>query len=181
MLFNYNHQIVATGTETGAFVRLDDLESGYAYREIDRAIFLNPDQTNARVVLPVSNYSFISKNHPVDLFLYANNYDDTKGDFSIFKNINDALDVFKEGKRKAKGTTAEIGLVKSFFANPFGPVQQREDTEKLINQCFTEMFNQQIDIGILYTKLAVFGKENDGPKSASKALLSYLLETKRRN
>ena len=31
--------------------------------------------------------------------------------------------VFVWGARKAKGTTTETGLVESYFANPFGPVQ----------------------------------------------------------
>ena len=36
-----NGQVVGYGTEIGAFVRLDDLDTGYAYKKIDRAIFLN--------------------------------------------------------------------------------------------------------------------------------------------
>ena len=34
--------VVASGTEVGAFVRLDDLGAGYVFEEMDRAIFLNP-------------------------------------------------------------------------------------------------------------------------------------------
>ncbi|MDO9628435.1 MAG: hypothetical protein Q7I99_00925, partial [Acholeplasmataceae bacterium] len=50
--FIKNKKVYAHGTEIGAFVRLDDLDAGYAYQEMDRAIFLNPDQMNARVILP---------------------------------------------------------------------------------------------------------------------------------
>ena len=36
-----NNQVYANGTEIGAFVRLDDLDQGYAYEIMDRALFLN--------------------------------------------------------------------------------------------------------------------------------------------
>ncbi|MFN3328154.1 MAG: hypothetical protein ACK40U_04745, partial [Fervidobacterium pennivorans] len=39
-----NGRVVAYGTETGAFVRLDDLPPGYAYYTMDRSIFMNPDK-----------------------------------------------------------------------------------------------------------------------------------------
>ncbi len=171
-----NQQLVAQGTETGAFVRLDDLEIGFAYREIDRAVFLNPDQTNARVILPISEYQFIRDNHKIDLFLYANNYDITDKGLKIFTQKDEALRIFKQGKRCAKGTTAEVGLVKSFFANPFGPVQQLEQTTLLIDQFFDLMYESHIVVGELYTQLAVENKEKDGPKEASKKLLTYLIE-----
>ncbi len=170
-----NDKLTASGTETGAFVRLDDLESGYAYREIDRAIFLNPDQTNARVVLPVSDYSFISKQHHIDLFLYANNYTPSDDGLRLFDKMDDALSIFMQGKRKAKGTTSEVGLVESFFANPFGPVQQEQQTTKLILQFFRKMYQSNIKVGELFTELAIIGKEKDGPKNASKKLLEYLI------
>src|SRR5690606_32202930 len=51
-----NNHILSSGSEIGAFVRLDDLDQGYAYKQIDRAVFLNPNQVNARVVLPASTY-----------------------------------------------------------------------------------------------------------------------------
>ena len=31
------------GTEIGAFVRLDDLDAGYSFKELDRSVFMNPD------------------------------------------------------------------------------------------------------------------------------------------
>src|SRR5690606_13358478 len=69
--------LVSSGSEIGAFVRLDDLDQGYAYKQIDRAVFLNPNQVNSRVVIPASTYDFIMKKHKVDLVLYANNYEET--------------------------------------------------------------------------------------------------------
>jgi hypothetical protein len=55
------------GTEIGAFVRLDDLQSGYAYEEIDRSIFMNPDKTNARLIMPITRYHHIVKGYAVDM------------------------------------------------------------------------------------------------------------------
>jgi len=52
---------LAFGTEIGAFVRLDDLDAGYAFKEIDRSIFMNPDKINARLVMTVASYKDIIK------------------------------------------------------------------------------------------------------------------------
>ena len=49
-----DRSIVGYGTETGAFIRLDDLEHGYAFNQVDRAIIMSPQKVNARVVLPVA-------------------------------------------------------------------------------------------------------------------------------
>ncbi len=171
-----DNKVYATGTEIGAFVRLDDLDQGYAYREFDRAIFLNPDQANARLILPVSSYDFIMSDHHVDMLFYANNYKETNQGLTFFNDIGKAIKTFRQGRRLAKGTTQEIGLVDSYFANPFGPVQQKDETDIILNQYFKVLDDTHIPIGILYTQLAVDGILGDGPKIASHELLKYLIK-----
>ncbi|MCK7506619.1 MAG: hypothetical protein MZV70_22845 [Desulfobacterales bacterium] len=39
--------VIGYGTEVGAFVRLDDLQPGYAMGQLDRAIIMSPNQVNA--------------------------------------------------------------------------------------------------------------------------------------
>lgn len=168
-------KVYANGTEIGAFVRLDDLEVGYAYQKIDRAIFLNPDQVNARVVLPVTTYKFITTNHRVDMLLYANNYSEVDNGLRVFNNLEGAIDIFRNGQRKAKGTTSEVGLVSSYFANPFGPIQRKEQTEVLLLEYFNILKKEKATIGELYTKLAVLGQEKSGPQEAAHILLKYLI------
>ncbi len=158
------------GTETGAFVRLDDLDQGYAFKEIDRSIFMNPDKTNARLVMPVSSYKEIMRGYPVDLFLYANNYEDIadgESPVSYFDNVDDAIKVCTDGARMAKGTTSEMGLVKSYFANPFGPHQKQGETDVLIDKYFNEFFNTGVKVGQIKTCLGIPNKEKDGPKQAA--------------
>lgn len=72
--------VVAFGTETGAFVRLDDLPPGFAYSTMDRSIFMNPDQINARVIVPFNNYNEVITPTHIDFFLYANNYTEVSND-----------------------------------------------------------------------------------------------------
>ena len=167
-------QVYAQGTEIGAFVRLDDLDAGYAYREFDRAIFLNPDQSNARLILPVSSYKFIMNDHKVDMLFYANNYKETHEGLAFFEDINTAKETFREGVRKAKGTTQEVGLVKSYFANPFGPVQQEKETDILLNLYFDTLYQNKVPVGVIYTQLAVDHITSEGPKIASTKLLDLL-------
>ena len=73
--FSPTGRVMGYGTEIGAFVRLDDLQPGYAFSQLDRSIIMNPNQTNARVVLPVTTLENIIKGVPVDMVLYANNYE----------------------------------------------------------------------------------------------------------
>ncbi|MDE6584113.1 MAG: hypothetical protein K2K15_01800 [Anaeroplasmataceae bacterium] len=167
-------EVYAYGTEIGAFVRLDDMSSGYAYREMDRAIFMNPDKTNSRLVIPVATYNQIMKGYKVDMVLYANNYEDEEQQLKIFTKEEDALKTFTRGARFAKGTTQEIGLVESFFANPFGPVQRENQTRKLLDIYFQKMFELNIPVGELYTKLGILGKQHEGPAGAAKKLFEIL-------
>ncbi|MDE7384249.1 MAG: hypothetical protein K2M84_00675 [Anaeroplasmataceae bacterium] len=167
-------EVYAYGTEIGAFVRLDDMSSGYAYREMDRAIFMNPDKVNSRLVIPVATYAQIMKGYKVDMVLYANNYEDVDVQLKEFTDEKDALKTFIRGARYAKGTTQEVGLVESFFANPFGPVQREEQTRQLLDLYFTRLFENQIIVGELYTKLGILGKQQDGPKGAAEKLFEIL-------
>ncbi|WP_026882839.1 phosphoenolpyruvate carboxykinase [Clostridium akagii] len=161
------------GTEIGAFVRLDDLDPGYAFREIDRSIFMNPDKINARLVMPVATYNDIRKGYPIDLFLYANNYDDGEK-LEFFSSQAQALPTFRNGARIAKGTTTEKGLVNTYFANPFGPVQKKEETDKLLVEYFSKFESTGVKIGQLRTCLGLKGKEKNGPMEAAKKLLEVV-------
>lgn len=174
IIFDEDNKIKAYGTEIGAFVRLDDLDPGYAYRTIDRSIFMNPDKVNARVVIPVATYEEIIKGYEIDYFLYANNYDDDDIPVEIFDNLAQAKQVFVDGARLAKGTTQEIGLVKSYFANPFGPVQRKQQTDVLIDKYFAMLFDSKTKIGQLKTRLGIKGNETSGPKKAAEELLKFL-------
>jgi energy-coupling factor transporter ATP-binding protein EcfA2 len=165
------------GTEIGAFVRLDDLDQGYAFKEIDRSIFMNPDKINARLVMPVATYKEIIKGYPVDLFLYANNYEDVaegESEIEYFSSVEEAIPVFRAGARMAKGTTSEKGLVESYFANPFGPLQKKEETDKLLDQYFDNFFKTGVKVGQIKTCLGLEGKEKEGPKKAAIKLFDII-------
>lgn len=171
------------GTEIGAFVRLDDLDQGYAFKEIDRSIFMNPDKINARLVMPVASYKEITKGYPIDFFFYANNYDEVReGDkyLNYFENVDDAKKTFKAGARIAKGTTREKGLVESYFANPFGPAQKQIETDILIDEYFDLMFkSNQVKVGQIKTCLGVKGQEKTGPRSAAIELFDEIKRVKK--
>jgi energy-coupling factor transporter ATP-binding protein EcfA2 len=121
-------RVIGYGTEVGAFVRLDDLQPGYAFGQLDRTIIMNPNQVNARVVLPVTTYENVIKGYPVDMVLYANNYEEIDDDHPIIERlttVESALRVFREGTAMSKGTTTSTGLVHTYFVNIFGAVQYK--------------------------------------------------------
>ena len=172
-----NGEIRAQGTEIGAFVRLDDLDKGTAYKDMDRSIFFNPEKANARVVLPAAPYDVVTTDHKVDVFLYANNYTDKRG-MHFFANREEAEPVFVEGKRFALGTTQEKGLSTTFFANPFGPMQRQEETQVIIDEIFDKLFEKNIPVGEVYTCLGLPNKGNHGIDIAAEALLDFVRDGK---
>lgn len=172
-------RVIGYGTEIGAFVRLDDLQKGYALGQIDRTIIMNPDQVNARVVLPVTKYKNVIKGFDIDFILYANNYDSVDQDHPVieqFKNSEIALDVFRSGAVMSKGTTTTTGLTHSYFANIFGPPQYRDLHEEIAQKYFDHFFQKDIFVGEMRTQLGISGKEYSGPEESARALLDMLLK-----
>jgi hypothetical protein len=165
------------GTETGAFVRLDDLQHGYAFRTMDRAIFMSPQKVNARVILPVTSLDEVLAGYPVDFILYANNHEPVSESCPVlerFADLETALGVFSEGKAMSKGTTSSSGLTGSYFANPFGAPQFREIHERLARRTFEAAFAAGVYVGQIRTRLAVPGMEAEGPQAVAQALLDLL-------
>ena len=159
------------GTEIGAFVRLDDLDPGTAYRDMDRSIFMGPENKNARMVSPAAPYRVVVHNH---LFCYANNYTDKLGMNEL--SVEEAKETCKMGKRMALGTTQEVGISTTYFANPFGPMQKQELCEPIIDEVFTALKENGTYLGEIYTHLG-FDKENrDGINDAAAQLLSFITE-----
>jgi hypothetical protein len=172
------------GTEVGAFVRLDDLQEGFAFGQIDRAIIMSPQKVNARVVLPVTRLEEIIRGYPVDIILYANNYEEVDEDHPLlekFSTAEQALRVYREGTAMSKGTTTSIGLVHSYFANIFGPPQYREIHEHLAEITFARAFSSGLYVGQMRTRLGISGYEMKGPQEAAKALFALISELKRAN
>jgi hypothetical protein len=168
---------IAFGTEIGAFLRLDDFHQGYAFEQMDRSIFMNPNLINARIIMPVTTYKDITQGTPIDYLFYANNYEPVDQEhpaIEIFSNSDQALTVFNSGKRQAKGTTSEKGLVESYFANPFGAPQRKPLHEKIARNIFLGLFEQKIPVGQIRTQLGLKGFEQEGPISAAKALFQLM-------
>lgn len=167
----------AYGTEIGAFVRLDDLQQGYAFGRLDRAIIMSPSKVNARVVLPVTTFEEVLHGHPVDYLLYANNHeavDDRHPVLERFSDAEEALAVFRDGAAMSRGTTTATGLTHSYFANPFGPAQRREEHEVLAQRLFTAAARAGVVIGQLRTQLGLPGMATAGPEAAAAALLDEI-------
>lgn len=171
---NEQGKIVASGSEIGAFIRLDDLDQSVIYSDMDRAIFFNPECVNARVVIPISKYEVITDEHHVDLFLYANNYTDKIG-IHLFDNQDEAKQVFVEGKRMAMQTTQEIGLSKTYFANPFGPMQKQELCQPILDKLFAKMYENKLSVGEIYTCLGLENKKDKQIEQSALALLDLIM------
>ncbi len=172
-------KVMGYGTETGAFLRLDDLPSGYALGQIDRAIIMSANQVNARIILPVTTYDQVVKGEAIDFILYANNYSAIDEDHPVIERFADegkALEVFRDGTVMSKGTTTSTGLVHSYFANVFGPVQYKAEHEALARRYFEGFFKRGLFVGEVRTRLGLSGWEQKGPEEAAKELLRLIQE-----
>jgi hypothetical protein len=169
--------VLGYGTEIGAFVRLDDLQQGYAIGQIDRAIIMSPQKVNARVVLPVTTLAEVLHGYPVDVLLYANNFEPVDDAHPVVERFDDegaALAVFREGRAMSKGTTTSSGRVASYFANTFGPAQRPDQHDPLAERTFQAAFAAGTFVGQLRTRLALSGFESEGPRAAAAALLDLI-------
>ena len=162
------------GTEIGAFVRLDDLDPGTPYRDMDRSIFMGPENPNSRVVVPVAKYNEVVTNHKIDLFAYANNYTDEIGLKEL--SVEEVKATCKLGKRMALGTTAEVGISTTYFANPFGPMQMQGVCDPIIDEVFQSMKDNGIFTGEIYTHLGFDKKNRHGLNEAALQLLDFIVK-----
>lgn len=172
--------IAGYGTEIGAFVRLDDLQPGFAFGQMDRAIFMSPQKINARVVLPVTTMEEVLRGYRLNMLLYANNYepvDDSHPTIERFSNAEEALKVFREGAAMSKGTTTATGLTQTYFANIFGPPQYKTLHEKIARKIFKAAFSSGVFVGQIRTRLGIAGYETKGPQAAAKALFELVRKT----
>jgi hypothetical protein len=172
-----NDQPIGYGTEIGAFLRLDDLQPGYAYGHLDRSIIMNPSQVNARIVFPVTKFDTIVQGHKIDYILYANNFEEIDNEHPVIERFSTpewALDVFSEGAVMSKGTTTTSGLVHSYFANIFGPPEYKEVHDKIAARYFASFFKNKIFVGQMRTRLGIPGHEATGPREAAIELLRII-------
>jgi hypothetical protein len=170
-------RVLAYGSEIGAFIRLDDLQQGYALAQVDRAIIMSPQKVNARVVLPVTTLEEVLHGYPVDYILYANNYEQVDRHHPIIapmKNAEEAIGIFREGAAMAKGTTTSTGLVHTYFANIFGPAQYTDLHEPLAQEVFEAAFAGGVFVGQIRTRLGIPGHEASGPAEAAKTLFAMI-------
>jgi len=168
---------IGYGTEIGAFLRLDDLQPGYAFGHLDRSIIMNPSQVNARIVFPVTNFETVIAGHKIDYILYANNYEEIDNEHPViekFTSVEWALDIFSEGAVMSKGTTTSSGLVHSYFANIFGPPEYKELHDKIAAKYFGSFFKNNVFVGQMRTRLGIPGYEASGPKEAAMELLRII-------
>ncbi|MGI6037930.1 MAG: phosphoenolpyruvate carboxykinase [Limnochordia bacterium] len=167
------------GTEIGAFVRLDDLQPGYAFDQVDRAVIMSPHKTNARAVMPVTTIDEVLRGYEVNYLFYANNYEKVDGEHPVIQRFPDpetALTVFRDGKAMSKGTTTSSGLVQTYFANIFGPAQYQQLHEELARELFAAAFEAGVYVGQLRTRLGIPGYEQEGPETVAKALFKLISE-----
>jgi hypothetical protein len=106
------------------------------------------------------------------MVLYANNYEDKRG-MHRFEGVNEAKEVFIQGKRMALGTTQEKGLSTTYFANPFGPMQQQEICGRIFEDVFDQLYKNKVYVGEIYTCLGV-AEHKDGLQDAASQLLEFI-------
>ncbi len=124
------------GTETGAFACLDGFSEHTKMQMEGREIGYNKHAgTNARQIVPVTDYTEVSTGSELDILLYLNNYDliePGKSCMNVNMDVDEALEHFRKGARVAAGSTqTHRGKVEiSYWANPF-PLLKDENWKDL--------------------------------------------------
>jgi hypothetical protein len=127
--------------------------------------------------MPVTTIDMVIQGHPVDMILYANNFEQVDDEHPLierFEKVDQAFNVFREGTVMSKGTTTSTGIVHSYFANIFGPPQYKDLHDEIALKYFNAFFDQNIFIGQIRTRLGIAGYETQGPEEAARALLEHM-------
>ena len=173
------------GTETGAFACLDGFSEHTKMQMEGREIGYNKHAgTNARQIVPVTNYSEVSTGSELDILLYLNNYDlieKGKSCMNVDMQVDEALEHFRKGARVAAGSTqTHRGKVEiSYWANPF-PLLKDENWNdlpehidlskkfKVIEKKFFDIVRKRVNsgemkIGVAHSMLmaGVYGENTD--------------------
>jgi len=138
---------------------------------------MSANKVNARIIIPVTAYERVIREHKIDYILYANNYEQIDNEHPLIERLGStekALGIFKEGTVMSKGTTTSTGLVHSYFANIFGPPQYKELHDKVSKKFFNLFFKKKIYVGQMRTRLGIPGFEQKGPEEAARALLEMI-------
>ena len=64
--------------------------------------------------------------------------------------------------------------MQSYFANIFGPPQYHEVHEKLAESYFQHLFEKEVFVGQLRTRLGLPGWETKGPEEAARTLITVI-------
>ena len=173
------------GTETGAFACLDGFSEHTKMQMEGREIGYNKHAgTNARQIVPVTDYTEVSNGSELDILLYLNNYDliePGKSCMDVEMNVEEALEHFRKGARVAAGSTqTHRGKIEiSYWANPF-PLLKDENWADLpehvdlskkfsdIEKKFFDIIKQRVEsgkmkIGVAHSMLmaGVYAKNTD--------------------
>jgi len=110
---NDEEGLYALGTETGDFVRMDDLkgtpfEKLYAHL-LEAGSVTNPDEKNARItVADICDTEDVLTPTKVESFVYFNNYEKPQGKSFRLTSIEEAMDNIINGRRINKGTSGDL-------------------------------------------------------------------------
>ncbi len=173
------------GTETGAFACLDGFSEYTKMQMEGREIGYNKHAgTNARQIVPVTDYTEVSTGSELDILLYLNNYDliePGQSCMDVDMSVDDALDHFRKGARVAAGSTqTHRGKVEiSYWANPFPLLKDKNwddlpehvdlsEKFKNIEKKFFEIIKNRVEsgkmkIGVAHSMLmaGVYAKNTD--------------------
>ena len=82
---------------------------------------------------------------------------------------------FVVAKSLAAAAGLEEGIVTSYFANPFGPMQQQEVCKPLIDEGFASLYRNGIFVGEIFTHLGFANSEDkSGIVEGAKQLLEFI-------
>ena len=72
------------------------------------------------------------------------------------------------------GTTQEVGISTTYFANPFGPMQRQDICEPLIDKVFENLYDNHVFVGEIFTHLGFSKEDREGLQIAAKQLLEFI-------
>lgn len=160
-----DNEVVATGTEIGAYIHGDALPRERIFANVFSSVLVH-EHTTTHFLTPFTTYEETCCFHKVDILLYLDNYAKTKGIKQVH-DLEEAYQIFYNGKHLKHG---DIHPSYSPFFNPLGLHQNEEQASLILRQFLTYIYLNNLYLGILYTRCSPSRKEHAYQRFAKQIL-----------
>lgn len=141
-----DNEIVSTGGEVSSCMKISYMRKRDVFDSFADSIFLREDDGDVYQITPLLPYAQTIQFHKVTHVFYLDTVSREHGYIRMY-DLDECMELFIKGPYRN-----QLGKISSsFFFNPLGPQQAKEETTELVRDFLTILYVQDIPVYSLYT------------------------------